>query len=34
MKEQHSSHLQKIGACLHQLLHLRINAHDQQKGLE
>ena len=23
MKEQHSSHLRKIGACLHQLLNLR-----------
>ena len=23
MKEQHSSHLRKIGACLHQILNLR-----------
>ena len=43
-KEQHSSHLRKIGACLHQLLKTwgkriccrlrRVDAYDQQKGLE
>ena len=43
IKEQHSSHFRKIGACLHQILNLRtriccrlrcVNAYDQQKGLE
>ena len=43
-KEQHSSHLRKIGACLHQILNLRNEnllwtperrrKYDQQKGLE